>query len=327
MALGIEGSAGRLEALPAIKSVSIFVNNTCNLHCPYCYLAGTNGEMPQEINEIETLSFIKKLHTHFRLESLVIVGREPLLSPNKTFGLLAGARAMSIPKTGLISNGTLVTRDYAKKLASLASFIDVSVDGLEEIHEATRGKGNFAKTITGVQNLIDAGADVFVLHKVDGASAPQLDEFARFIRETGVRNMHLFPLYPRDIEVNVFMNAIQKLVAKPPVGMLISIKGDYLDKEILHALSSYVREDIHKTSKEGIVFIEKTLANGSTLRVMLEDKPAEFNRGLRINHCGNLVFCADQAQNIIRPVGNIHEELNEIFSRTNLISTVRQTYA
>lgn len=327
MALGIEGSAGRLEVFPVIKSVSIFVNNMCNLRCPYCYLAGTNGEVAQEIDDIEALSFVQKLHTHFQLESLIIVGREPLLSFDKTLNLLAGARAMGIPKTGLVTNGTLITKDYAAKLASLASFIDVSVDGLEETHEATRGKGNFAKTIIGIQHLLDAGADVFVLHKVDGASAPQLDEFAQFMRETGVRNMHMFPLYPRDISANTFMDAIQKLIAKPPAEMLISVKGDYLDKEILYALSNYVQKDNHRTSREGIAFVEKVLASESVLRVMLENKPAEFNRGLRIDCHGNLVFCADQAQNIIRPVGNIHEKLNEIFSRTNLILTVQQAYA
>ncbi|HAI74018.1 MAG TPA: hypothetical protein DCS28_03465 [Candidatus Moranbacteria bacterium] len=325
-AVGFEGSAGRLAKPPKIKSVSLFVNNMCNLRCPYCYLAGINGESFVEIDTDATLNFIQKVHKLSGLESVAIVGREPFLSPKKTFAVLGGVRAMGIPKVGVITNGTLMTKEYAKKLAGLVSFVDVSLDGLEEVHEATRGKGNFAKTISGIKYLLDTGADVFVLHKVDEKSAPQLNEFAKFLRDLGVRNIHMFPLYPRDIKVGVFMDTINNLVSNPPREMLISVKGDYLDKEIFYAFSDCVREDVKKVSAEKITFIEKPIANRSTLRVMLESSPAEFRRGLRIDHRGKIVFCVDQARNVNRPIGNISEEPEEIFSRIELIEKIRAEY-
>lgn len=326
MAMGFEGSAGILSA-PRIKSISLFVNNMCNLHCPYCYLTGINGESPVEINTDATLGFIKKIHKRSRLESVAIVGREPFLSPEKTFAILAGARAMGVPKISVVTNATLVTKEIAKELAMLVSFVDVSLDGLQETHEITRGKGNFTKTISGIEHLLNAGADVFVLHKVDGASAPQLSEFAQFLRNMGVRNMLMFPIYPREISVPVFMDAIDKLISHPPQDMLISVKGDYLDGEIFSTLSDFVREDEKRKSKEGIDFIVRPLKNNSTLRVMLENSPAEFRRGVRIDHRGQLVFCADQARNINRPVGTIYEEPEKIFSRVELIEKIRAEYA
>ncbi len=179
MAVGFEGSAGYLKKLSEIKSVSLFVNNMCNLRCPYCYLAGTNNEPNEEISVNKTLDFIEKVHVRSALESTVIVGREPFLSPDRTFAVLEGLRKMGIPKIGIVTNGTLIAENYAKKLAGLASFVDVSVDGLEKVHEATRGKGNFAKTISGIKHLLDAGIDVFVLHKVDGASAISKRHYCR----------------------------------------------------------------------------------------------------------------------------------------------------
>ncbi len=135
------------------------------------------------------------------------------------------------------------------------------------------------------------------------------------------------PLYPRDITVDVFMDSIRGLVSDPPPKMLISVKGDYLDKEIFSTLSDYVQRDVKKISAEGIAFVEKLIANESTLRVMLEDGPAEFSRGLRIDYRGQIVFCADQAQNIDRPVGNILEDPDEILSRIELIKQIRSEYA
>ena len=327
MAVGFEGSAGNLRGFPEIKSVSFFVNNMCNLRCPYCYLSGINSEAPVEINADETLGFIKKIHEYSRLENVSIVGREPTLSPKTTFAMLNGLREMNIPKIGIITNGTLITKKYAKKLAELVSFVDVSVDGLQDVHEATRGKGNFAKTISGIRYLLDAGADVFVLHKVDGASAPQLSEFAQFLRnDVEVKNLHMFPLYPNEIDISVFMGAIEKLVSDPPPAMLISVKADYFDGGIFPSLTNYVRQDVKKISMERITFVEKAIGNGSALRIMLEAEPAEFDRGLRIDHLGRLVFCADQARGLNRPVGNILEDPSEIFSRIELIKKIRAEY-
>ncbi|MDO9231555.1 MAG: radical SAM protein [bacterium] len=324
MAVGFEGSAGSL--IPRIKSISLFINNMCNLRCPYCYVSALNKEVPVEIKVDDIIKFINVVHEKCELESVVIVGREPLLSPKVMLEVLQEIQKMGIPKVGIITNGTLITKKIAKKLAGLVSFVDVSFDGLKEAHEKTRGRGSFAKTVAGTKRLLDAGIDVFVLHKVDSASAPQLNEFAEFMWNMGVKNIHIFTLYPRDIKADVFMDAIKELVDSPPSEMLISIKGDYFDKEILSALSDYICNEKMVESVEGISFIEKSIKHNSILRVMLENEPAEFRRGLRIDCFGRLVFCADQARSLKRPVGNISESLEEIFSRTSLIHKIIDDY-
>ena len=56
---------------------------------------------------------------------------------------------------GMTSNGTLITKDVAKRLAQTGlRTVSVSVDGLRENHEWFRqSPGSYDKTIEGIKNL------------------------------------------------------------------------------------------------------------------------------------------------------------------------------
>ena len=122
-----------------IRSVTININQICNLHCAYCAAGGDGsyGEPTTQISIEKTLPqlnhFIKKLSPGSKF-SVTFVGGEPLLHPRAVLAIYeyvtskcaeAGVR-FSI---SLVTNGTLITEETAKLLREMQIHITISLDG------------------------------------------------------------------------------------------------------------------------------------------------------------------------------------------------------
>lgn len=96
MALGFSGSNGGINVIAEKKfqginlaerpmEVSYFVNNVCNLKCGHCYVGYENNK--DELSVDEWISVFDKLIEKGAL-TFGNVGKEPLMSPEKTIRLL-----------------------------------------------------------------------------------------------------------------------------------------------------------------------------------------------------------------------------------------------
>lgn len=93
------------------------------------------------------------------LPSIHFTGGEPLLRDD-VFDVLHYARRRGF-MTSLLSNGTLITTDIASKIREAeVEDVQVSLDGMEAMHDSIRGKGAFRKAVTGSQNLVREGIDL-----------------------------------------------------------------------------------------------------------------------------------------------------------------------
>ena len=142
------------------------VTSQCNLACAHCYL-DAGGVSDLELTSSEARTLIDDAIT-LRAPILLLSGGEPLMRDD-VFELSAYAASRGL-RVGVSTNGTLITRRIAKRIASSGiSYVGVSIDGAEGTHDAFRKRrGAFAAAINGLTNARDAGVKTgirFTVHK------------------------------------------------------------------------------------------------------------------------------------------------------------------
>ncbi len=128
------------------------ITYACNLRCRHCY-ATAGKPLPDELTTEEALSVIDKLD---RLGVTIISfsGGEPLVRKD-IFELTSYAAEKGI-YVAIATNGTLIDEETAKKMKENGiSYVQISLDGKKETHEAFRGiKGCYDRTIEGIKNAV-----------------------------------------------------------------------------------------------------------------------------------------------------------------------------
>ena len=101
---------------------------------------------------------------------------------------------------GMTTNGTLITRDIAHKLAeSGMRTVSVSIDGLQETHDRLRGlPGGYERAMQGIRNLIDEGAfqTIQVTTVVNHQNISELDELFEIMDGIDIDSWRVINLEP-----------------------------------------------------------------------------------------------------------------------------------
>lgn len=158
----------------------------CNLDCRHCYNSSRL--------EVEGLS---SSHLHTIAEKLSnsgvffvsLSGGEPLMEP-EIWNIVQKLkkRGKSIQ---LITNGTLITERVARKIKDYGiNSIQISIDGLKELHEYQRGvRGCFDKTVCAVQYLLKENVPVVVNTLITQRNYQEIPDFVDFLMQLGVSEM------------------------------------------------------------------------------------------------------------------------------------------
>ncbi len=136
--------------------ITISPEGACNLKCIGCYAASTPdlGKLPFHIFD----QIIRDAKESWDANFFVISGGEPLIYKSEGKSLLDIARIHSDCFFLMYTNGTVIDKKMAQKLAELGNITpSISVEGLEQETDERRGKGVFKKILTAMQNLRDAG--------------------------------------------------------------------------------------------------------------------------------------------------------------------------
>jgi Fe-coproporphyrin III synthase len=135
------------------------VTRRCNLKCVHCYSHSDDRDYPDELSFKEGISLVDDL-AEFGSPVVLFSGGEPLIRRD-ILDLIEHAVTRKM-RAVLSTNGTLITSAVASKLKKIGlSYVGISLDGLESVHDAFRGiPGTFARVMTAIRNCQEVGLKV-----------------------------------------------------------------------------------------------------------------------------------------------------------------------
>jgi len=163
-----------------LKVLGMEITKRCNLKCKHCYVRGNEEEMP-----IEKIKNIIDQGKKIGVESVTLTGGEPFLRED-VFEILNYIDSKNM-RVRILSNGTLIDRETAKRLQSLKNvFLSISLDGPKDVHEKLRRvKGCFDKTLNGIKNLIEFGLRPRISFTLSKYALGRSKEVLKIVKELG----------------------------------------------------------------------------------------------------------------------------------------------
>jgi radical SAM protein with 4Fe4S-binding SPASM domain len=183
---------GTCNEYPVLSELA--VTYRCNLACNFCYVGDHQyGEL--ETNDVKKVIY-KILH-EAQVPSISFTGGEPMLRSD-IVELVSYAADIGM-WTNLITNGALLTHNNVRRLKNAGlSSAQVSIEGPSaSIHDRITGvSGSFAKTLTGISLLRDAGIPVHTNTTVSRDNSACLTEIVALVGRLGLRRLSMNLLIP-----------------------------------------------------------------------------------------------------------------------------------
>jgi len=193
MMKGIEKYGVRVPFTPA-GPFEIVWNFTyqCNLRCKHCY-ENASSKKRAELSTDEAkqaLDILSKL-AGIGLPALSFSGGEPLA--RRDFFELAAYAKKRTGYVSIASNGTLITRDNAKRIKDVGvEYVEISIDGATPgVHDEFRGiPGAFERAMDGIKNCLEEGVDTCIATVLHRDNLSELGKLIELSKQLGVRLMH-----------------------------------------------------------------------------------------------------------------------------------------
>lgn len=172
------------------------VTRSCNLACAHCRASALCGPYEGELSTAEAFTLVDQI-AEMGSPILILTGGEPLLRADiwqiaeRAMG--AGLHVVMAP------NGTLVTREVARKMAEVGiRRISVSIDYPDATeHDAFRGvPGAFEGAVAGVKNAIAVGVEVQINSTITKMNVHHLPALLALAERIGAVSFHPFMLVP-----------------------------------------------------------------------------------------------------------------------------------
>jgi len=171
-----------------LNDVYLHVTDACNARCLYCYNANQRQKtlkeqrmgMRHQLTSGQVCALFDEI-AGCGAKNINFTGGEPLMRPD-LFELAQAARPKGF-SLSLLSNGTLIDADKAKKIAGFFDSVIISFDScVKSEYELLSPGASFEKAVAGITHLVEAGARKLSLRPVitrhNTASLPALAEFA-----------------------------------------------------------------------------------------------------------------------------------------------------
>jgi radical SAM protein with 4Fe4S-binding SPASM domain len=167
------------------------LTESCNLHCRHCYQYGTVpamsfGEITQAIDSIK-ITFDGWVTDYEMVMSPAFhfTGGEPVLR-HDLFDIMEYVRNLGY-STALMTNGTLITGDVARQLNQVqVQEVQVSLEGMQPVHDSIRGGGSFHRALEGIENLLACGIGTSINLTLSRLNVGEVEGLVRLAEDMGI---------------------------------------------------------------------------------------------------------------------------------------------
>jgi len=204
--------------------------NQCNMFCDHCYRdAGAKADM--ELSTQEAKKMLDEI-SQAGFKIMIFSGGEPLMRSDIVELVKYAADLGLRPVFG--TNGTLITKDLAKKLKDAGAMgIGISLDSMDpQKHDKLRKyEGAWAEAVRGMMNCKEVGLPFQIHTTVMDWNKDEIEALTDFAVEIGAVAHHIFFLVPTGRAVNIEQESLR---AREYEELLIRIqdKADKVDIEI-----------------------------------------------------------------------------------------------
>ena len=165
----------------------------CNLKCVHCYAQAVDPDGKDEISTEQGKAIICDLAA-YGAPVMLFSGGEPLVRQDlpelASYATEKGMRAV------ISTNGTLITKEKARELKAInLSYVGISLDGAEEIHDKFRGVPNsFKKALEGLENCKAEGLKVGLRFTINKRNVVEIPKVFKLLRELEVPRICFYHL-------------------------------------------------------------------------------------------------------------------------------------
>lgn len=182
----------QLRITPQLHWLFFEITSRCNLRCQHCGSScTTHGNMLTRQDIERTLTTIRG-----KKPMVCLTGGEPLLHPD-FYQIARTVKDMGF-HWGMTSNATLIGAQEANMIRRAGmSTISISLDGLEETHDALRQtRGAWRRAIDGIRHLQDVGYTPQVTTVIHPGNIDQLDQLFDLLCHMGITSWRPINIEP-----------------------------------------------------------------------------------------------------------------------------------
>jgi len=266
------------------------ITNKCNLSCHHCYInAGPDAMRENELTTEESKAFIDDV-AEMGVPLLLFTGGEPLIRPD-FWELASHAKGKGL-RTVISTNGTLITKDVAKRLQDIGiQYVGVSLDGADPAtHDAIRNqKGAYEGAIQALKNCVEIGLKSGIRVTAHKSNFKEIPEMLEMALDLGVPRFCLYWLVPSGRGIEGYLeNQLNKDEIEETLDYLYTKARD-LDPEVIEILTVDAPQD-------GIYLLN---------RMKEENHPEYENAYKLLSMTGDSCSAGDRVANV-DPVGNVY---------------------
>ncbi|MCP4168796.1 MAG: radical SAM protein [Chloroflexi bacterium] len=177
---------GSPECRPAPYKLWLYTNYDCNIRCSYC-VAESSPEAPRRALGLARVKRLVDEALDLDIDEIFFTGGEPFILDD-IYDMLAYASAR-LPTT-VLTNVMLSKGRHLDRLLTIANDnlkVQVSPDGARpEHHEPHRGSGTWAKTVEGIQRLLENDFHLVLSTTETADNVEYLDELADYRQMLGI---------------------------------------------------------------------------------------------------------------------------------------------
>ncbi len=298
-----------LESGGLPRFLSMVVNDTCNLKCRHCYLQTEQNGTP----------FLTTAEWERVVDALCASDvRMVCLSGKEVFFGKAGPQVLDLLqkvrnenrgffRLGAITNGTMLHAHRNALVHGGMSYLDISMDGMREAHDAVRGAGAFDRTASNVAWLAPVLQErLFCMTTLLAENVHQIPEIVSGMSRLGFHGMGFGFYLPQkytdgalvlesreSTRIFGYLHALESIPIAQPITVLIDLDIITLDQMLAFLRSEWFEPETLKVDRMGELYNEYCFPNGVTLRFRVTPYPTGIWKASRLNPDGSYLAAED----------------------------------